>query len=222
MPSSEPRTTSALEDLSNDDAIVVNVILSRSNKMFSSPDGPPIFALKQISDDVCYPFLLLFISSLKTFSVPCPLKTTIVTSLRPHATEISNYRPNSLLSSMCKVVELVVWGSLCSHFIRNDLISSHQFDFFKKSAAFQVLSRCNDWILALSDRTPIDILYVDYARAFDIVCHEKLLFQLSPYGAMGNLLDCICCFLIGWTLRTEVGEFLSQSHDIGSGICRVA
>jgi len=51
-----------------------------------------------------------------------------------------------------------------------------------ESTTTQLLESSRDWNIALSSRLPIDVIYLDYAKAFDSVVHTKLLAKLSCYG----------------------------------------
>jgi len=49
-------------------------------------------------------------------------------------------------------------------------------------------------------------VYIDLAKAFDTVLHEKLLYRLKSYGIDGNLLSWLRNFLVGRTHCTRVGN----------------
>ena len=72
--------------------------------------------------------------------------------------------------------------------------------------------------LALNNSKGIAIVYVDYAKAFDVVCHSKLLLKLSAYGISGDLIEWIRCFLSGRTQCTRVNQSYSSYTSIVSGV----
>jgi len=51
--------------------------------------------------------------------------------------------------------------------------------------------------VALNNKYSVVIAYIDYSKAFDVVCHSKLLCKLSAYGISGDLLKWISTFLHG-------------------------
>ena len=53
----------------------------------------------------------------------------------------------------------------------------------------------------LDKAKPVDVVYLDFAKAFDSVPHEGLLQKLFAYGISGNLLSWIRAFLTGRTQR---------------------
>ena len=62
----------------------------------------------------------------------------------------------------------------------------------------------NDWSVSLENGTH-QTAYVDFAKAFDSVCHSKLVAKLRQYGIEGSLLEWIGDFLSGRSHRTRVG-----------------
>ena len=71
---------------------------------------------------------------------------------------------------------------------------------------------------ALADRTPLDVLYLDFSKAFDTVPHRRLLVKLAAYGIGGNLLRWITLFLNGRRQRVVIGDATSGWADVTSGV----
>jgi len=61
-------------------------------------------------------------------------------------------------------------------------------------------------------------VYIDLAKAFDTVSHEKLLYRLKSYGIDGNLLSWLRNFLVGRTHCTLVNNCMSETCDLRSGV----
>jgi hypothetical protein len=53
------------------------------------------------------------------------------------------------------------------------------------------LESLNDWTIAIRDKRSVLVAYIDYAKAFDTVCHAKLLSKLAAYGITGELFNWI-------------------------------
>ena len=54
----------------------------------------------------------------------------------------------------------------------HNLISKHQHGFMSRhSTVSNLLESVNDWTLALSNSKGIAIAYIDYAKAFDVLCY---------------------------------------------------
>ena len=59
---------------------------------------------------------------------------------------------------------------------------------------------------------------MDFAKAFDKVCHRALITKLKAYGFSGCLLDWLTDFLIGRKQRVVLGENVSEWKDVMSGV----
>jgi len=68
------------------------------------------------------------------------------------------------------------------------------------------------------NRHSVAVAYIDFHKAFDSVCHSKLLVRLASLGIAGNLLEWIKSFLSDRQQRTKVGSALSGPVNINSGV----
>ncbi|XP_042886752.1 uncharacterized protein LOC122262709 [Penaeus japonicus] len=90
--------------------------------------------------------------------------------------EVKNYRPVSLLSSVSKVLEKIISSRISDHLKRNHLLCSRQFGFRKqRSAADLHLLMSSDWSRALDTGRHTAIIALDIEGAFDKVWHRGLL-----------------------------------------------
>jgi hypothetical protein len=72
-------------------------------------------------------------------------------------------------------MESIVRDSIMKHLIDNKLISTEQHGFVKnKSCVTNLLATLDLITQALEDGFPIDIIFLDFAKAFDSVPHERL------------------------------------------------
>jgi hypothetical protein len=110
-----------------------------------------------------------------------------------------NYRPVSLTSVVCKVMESVVKDRLIDHLTANNLLSNcrHGFIARRSCTTNNLLSTLNEWTRLLDDREPIDAWYLDFAKAYDCVTLERLLHKLQSLGIDSNVLNWIKDFLVG-------------------------
>ena len=92
-------------------------------------------------------------------------------------------------------------------------------DFVKKRCtATNLLESLNDWTLNIENGRRQAVAYIDFAKAFDSVCQNKLLAKMRQYGIGGSLLEYIADFLTGRTQQTRVGAALSDINVIISGV----
>jgi len=64
----------------------------------------------------------------------------------------------------------------------------------------------------------VDIIYLDFAKAFDSVSHIKLLYKLERLGLGQPFLSRISSFLCGRFQQVRVGSALSDPIDVVSGV----
>ena len=75
-----------------------------------------------------------------------------------------------------------------------------------------------EWSAALEKGNPVDIAYLDFAKAFDSVPHERLLCKLQAYGVRGKVLRWIRAFLTNRRQRVVVQGSQSRWTNVVSGI----
>ena len=61
---------------------------------------------------------------------------------------------------------------------------------------------------------PVDIVYLDFPKAFDRVAHVRLIYKIKSYGINGKLLKWIENFLQGWTQQVIVDGHHTDSNPI--------
>ena len=86
----------------------------------------------------------------------------------------SNYRPISLTSVICKLLEKLefVRDKLLDHLIQKNLICDEQFGFIPgRSYSLQLLDIMEIWTKSIDKKIPVDVIYTDFAKAFDTVSH---------------------------------------------------
>ena len=108
-------------------------------------------------------------------------------------------------------MEKVVHKHLIQYLYKNGLITPEQHGFLKRKSTTTNLLECfNDWTKALDSKKPIDIVYIDVAKAFDSGSSPKLLYKLSKLGIGGNLLQWIQVFLQQRTQCVRVNQHMSS------------
>ena len=124
-----------------------------------------------------------------------------------------------MTSILCKVLESIVRTELEKYFIQNRLITNKQHGFVKQKSCTTNLLEAFDFIsYSISNDLPVDIIYLDFAKAFDTVPHRRLLYKLKAYGIEGKLLIWIESFLSKRRQRVCQGEVKSSWCDVTSGV----
>ena len=121
----------------------------------------------------------------------------------------NNFRPISLAATCCKVMERITNNKLLTYLLSQQLITKQQHGFIKKKSVASNLPEClEDWSLSLQSKHITDVIFVDFKKAFDTVCHRKL----RSYGIYGNLFNWIQSFLLGRSQSVR-HEMKSRSRD---------
>ena len=85
---------------------------------------------------------------------------------------------------------------MLSYFVSEKIITKHQHGFLStRSTSTQLLECSLDWAITFNAKKPFDIIYLDYAKAFDSVVHNKLLYKISCHGVCDMMLDWLKDFL---------------------------
>ena len=186
------------------------------------PDDISSLLLKRLAVAVSEPLCLIFEASYNRAEIPKLWKQALVIPIykgKGSRHEIKNYRPISLTCIPCKLFESIINEELLEFVISKRLIVDQQHGFLpKRSTLTQLLSSQHRWLTGLDEGKNIDVLYLDLAKAFDSVCHSKLLTKLSAYGVDGCLLAWIESFLIGRKQMVRVGKSVSEPADVISGV----
>ena len=74
------------------------------------------------------------------------------------------------------------------------------------------------WSRIIDDGTNIDVIYLDFQKAFDKVPHQRLMSKLKAYGIRGKVFDWIENFLSSRKQRVAVHGSYSNWTDVISGV----
>jgi hypothetical protein len=201
---------------------LVNKAIKRLRpKSKGGPDNiPPIF-IKKCSLWLAPVLAYLFDYSFRQSYIPPVWKSALVTPVykKGDRTNPSNYRPISLTCVLCKVMESIIKDQLTAYLHTNNIITDHQHAFIKQHSTVTNLLECtHDWSLAISNKHFVDVIYIDFRRAFDSIVHSKLLIKLRSYGISGNLLSWISSFLSNRFQQVVVDNCYSNEFPVTSGI----
>ena len=130
---------------------------------------------------------------------------------------VSNYRPISLLSTTSKVLERLVCDKLIQFL--SPSISSVQFGFQKEHSSLQQLLLFYNQILGgSSSSSQWDVLFLDFAKAFDSVAHNELLLKLAQLGVSGDVWLWLRCYLSRRSQCVCLGDSRSELLPVVSGV----
>ena len=131
----------------------------------------------------------------------------------------SNYRPTSLSSIVCKVMESIIKDDILAYMVSNKLLTNLQHGLLPgKSFQSNVLLMLNFLTKSIENGTDADLVYLDFAKAFDSVRHNRLICKLHNYGISGNLVLWIRNFLSHGRQQVRVNDTLSDWENVTSDV----
>nr|VZI13424.1 unnamed protein product [Spirometra erinaceieuropaei] len=185
------------------------------------PDGIPGLILKELSKELAKPLSTLFELSMRTGRLPSQWKTANLVPLHKGGSRMaaSCFRPISLTCLSCKTMEALVKSAIQQFCEENNLLQDFQHGFQRGRSCLSNLLACLEiWTRALEEGFEVDVVYIDFRKAFDTVPHQRLLHKLSAIGIRGDLLNWIGAFLVGRKQRVCIGDDMSEWVSVTSGV----
>ena len=202
--------------------LVYHYLRNLKNNYSSGADKIPSIFFKQLGFSLALPLSFIFNLSFQTSELPFDwlcAKVTPIFKNKGTPQSVSNYRPISLTSIACKVMERLIRDKLVTYFSNNNIISKEQHGFLThKSTTTQLLQCVNDWSKSLDSKGWVDVIYLDIAKAFDSVSHKKLLHKLQNVGITGLMLKWIAAFLSNRSQTVNINGSVSNPVSVTSGV----
>ena len=188
----------------------------------ATPDGDiPAKILCSCKDSLATPLWLLWKDSFSRGVIPSDLKLQYITPIfkKGNKTDPANYRPVSLTSHLVKIFERVMRKHLVQHLEDNNILPDSQHGFrSKRSCLTQLIEHVDGVLNALMNESEVDVIYLDFSKAFDKVDHQVLLAKLKMYGIKGKVFDWIKAFLMNRKQTVVVDGEKSSFQDVKSGV----
>ena len=180
-----------LEDVEVTKERVKNLIDRMRENSAAGPDGLPPIILKILRDEISEPLAILFRRSIDDGRIPDEWRDAHITAIHKKGSksEPGNYRGVSLTSVVGKLLERLVKAEIDSHVEGNALMSSTQHGFRTgRSTRTNLIKFLNETTKWNDDGYCFDVIYLDFSKAFDVVCHKRLLVKLRAIGISGKVL----------------------------------
>ena len=187
----------------------------------TGPDEIPAYVLKTAADELAPALALLFQLSMDQGEIPQDWKQALVVPIfkKGDKHQPSNYRPVSLTSITCKLLEHIIHSNIMHHFDQHRVLCNNQHGFRKKrSCETQLLSTIQEIASSTAKGHQVDIILLDFAKAFDKVPHTRLLHKLDHYGVRGNVKRWIKSFLSHREQRVILDGVRSKSAEVLSRV----
>ena len=200
---------------------VVNVIDKLPSKTSNGVDGISTNLLKDIKYLISKPLILIINQCLETGIFPSKLKIAKVIPIlkRGDETIFDNYRPISILPSILKVFERIIFNQIHDYFHVNNLYFCSQYGFRKEHSTELAVLELIDRITQHLDKgtTPINV-YLHLSKAFDTLDHNILLHKLKYYGIEGTALRLFESYLNERQQYVDFDGTISNNNRILTGV----
>ena len=221
IPFAIPKTTDELHGFQFTEELISKHLSRTKNFSSPGPDQIPYVVLKAGGSKMLKILCKMFQHFLDSGSVPSEWKVAHITPIfkKGNRRDPLNYRPISLTSCVCKLMESCIREVMWSFWNERDLINPSQFGFTPNSSCTHQLLHYLEDVTTFVDRgLSVDVAYLDFSKAFNSVPHERLLCKLSSLGIKGNLMNWIRDFLTNRKEVVVVAGKKSSSKSMLSGV----
>ena len=190
IPTAETLETPILENLKISEWEIKKKIRKLKKDAAAGPDGIGPRLLQEIENSAASALCIIFRRSVTHGEVPEDWKRAHVTPIfkKGKKTEAGNYRPVSLTSVCCKVLESMMKDEIMKHLMAGKLLKRSQHGFMPgRSCTTNLLETLEFVTKAVDNGEPVDIIYLDFAKAFDKVPKHRLMEKLRAHGIGGHI-----------------------------------
>ena len=187
----------------------------------TGPDEIPAKVLHDFADELSLILRCIFQLSLDSGTIPNDWRAASIVPVFKKGDKhlASNYRPISLTSITCKLMEHVIHSQVMDHLDEHSILCDNQHGFrSKRSCETQLVITIEEIARKLANGEQVDIILLDFSKAFDKVPHRRLLHKLRYYGIRNNTFLWIQDFLSHRTQEVQLEGHKSTTADVLSGV----
>ncbi|CAM4571676.1 unnamed protein product [Caretta caretta] len=184
-------------------------------------DALHLRVLKELADVIAEPLSIIFENSWQSGEVLDNWKKANVVPIfkKGKNEDPGNYRPVSLTSVSRNIMEQVLKESILKHLDERNVIRNRQHGFTKGKSCLTNLIAFYDEITGSVDKgKAVDVVFLDFSKAFDTVSHSILVSKLKKYG----LDECTIRWVEGWldcrAQRVVINGSMSSWQPVSSGV----
>ena len=185
------------------------------------PDKLPALVLKQCKEQLALPIYNIWRKSLDTGDIPEILKNQGIVPIFKKGNKScpANYRPVSLTSHLIKLFERILRAKLVAYIEENNILTNQQHGFRPhRSCLTQLLIHIDNILSIIEKDENADVIYLDFAKAFDKVDHKILLCKMKNMGIQGKIYTWIKSFLSNRMQHVIVDGETSETANVESGV----
>ena len=213
--------TMTMQDIEFGPDDIADAIDSLSTNSSPGPDRFPAIMLKRCRNNLSVPIFMIWRKSLDTGEIPLSLKNSSITPIYKGGSRhlAKNYRPIALTSHLIKIFEKVIRKQITDFLERLNLMNPNQHGFRAGHSCLSQLLQHFDYITKLLEEGEnIDVIYLDFAKAFDKVDFAITLKKLLKMGVIGKVYRWIRSFITGRNQVVYVDGQKSEAVPVQSGV----
>ena len=221
IPDLGPSPHATMDPIVVSEAGVLKLLKGLQPHKAAGPDQIHGRVLKELSIPLAPVLADLFQRSIDSGEVPDDWKEANVAPVfkKGEKYRAANYRPISLTSIVCKLLEHIVASSMMNHLENKSILHDLQHGFRRlRSTVTQLLSLYDDLARARERKVQSDVIIMDFAKAFDKVSHSRLAVKLDFYGIRDQTRSWINSFFTGRSQKVLVEGKESSSSPVTSGV----
>ena len=225
----QPPTDKAPDYVQNFKFKTVNVkqvrklIMSLSSSNATGHDGISNFLVKASCPVICPVLTRVVNNCIRKAEFPETWKVGKITVLhkKGEKTITNNYRPITLLCSLSKIIEKVMFKQILEYFTVNNLMDPRQYGFRpRRSCAHAVIEYISTVLHSKEELNEkhVNALLIDLSAAFDIVGHKILINKLKDYSFDDSAIKLVSSYLSNRTVYTEIENSCSKLLTVQHGV----
>lgn len=187
--------------------------MNLDDRKATGPDELPCAFLRRYWQWVAEYLCIIYRVSLTTSALPDDWRCARIKPVFKggNREDVNCYRPISLTSTCCKIMEHCIYKYISEFLYDRQVLNANQHGFRKGlSTCSQLTEVVHDFASVLNIQGQTDLICVDFAKAFDCVPHNKLLYKLSVLGIDPSVLSWIQSYLDDRTQFVDIHSKFSQ------------
>lgn len=198
---------------------IIKSIRKLKPKKATGTDNIPAYIYKGCAELLSAPLALIFNLAIKNNCFPDRFKEAVVSPVfkSGNVRLVENYRPISVLNSVAKIFENVLYYDLLQTF-QNYFVSNQHGFLPGRSAVTNLCVLTQTAMEAINNKIQTDVIMTDCAKAFDMVDHGILLNKLRDCGFSGGACNFLESYISMRWQQVRIGKNLSERYVATSGV----